>query len=319
LPHFAANPTHGYFIYDKSGEIIGTNPQPPSIHHIFGTDAKGRDLFYRVIEGAKFTFFMALLIGCIRVAASLIIGTLLSTIFAPIKKWLFPIADAFHYAPAALIIYAVVAPFVVVYGWAFDSQTKFLFILFGLTFVAIPSLSLFISSEIDFLKKEEFIHCARLLGGRSLHQLRTHYWPHLRPKLMILFTQHFIQIMLLFAHLGLLGLFLGGTHVEVTSAEVTIGNGAPAAHAENESVLLGNDWGGLIAESKEDFGIYPWLILAPVTAFTITILAVTGILTSVKNPFHFRRRLRIKRNETTPEVQVTLDDFEMNVKESTPM
>ncbi len=309
----------GKFIYDKHAVIVSSNPHKPTKHHIMGTDAKGEDVFYRVVEGAKITLLFAILIGLSRLILSLLIGILLSTLLSPFKKWFYPFVDAFVYAPAALIIYTIAAPIVVAFGWAFGPQIKFYFLLFTLTLVAVPSLSLFISTEIDYLKKKEFIQSAVLLGGGQFHRLRIHYWPHLKFKLIILFTQHFIQIMLLFAHLGLMGLFIGGTHVETVSSQVQIGNGAPTETADNGSVLLGNDWGGLVAEAREDYDLYPWLILGPVSAFTFTILAVTGILESIKKPHRSTIRFKKKVEDAPESFSADLEDFEAVQKTNTPM
>lgn len=305
-----------YWVYNHSGLVIGTNPQKPSSRHLLGTNHFGADVVTLLLLGAKFTLTAMFIIGLLRVFLSLFLGFLLSTIFKPLKKLVYPVVDSLHFAPAALIIYTITAPFLIVYSWAFDNHIKTFFIYFSLTLVALPSISLFISDEIDHLRKEEFIQSAKLLGGGIFHQIRNHYWPHLKPKLIILVTQHFIQIMLLFAHLGLLGLFLSGTQVGAVSTTTTLGSVSHQSH-ENGFTFSGNDWGGMLAEAKNDFMLYPWLIWGPCLSFTIVILSLTGILESFKSNFKFRRKRHRKRSELGKPAVISENDFIPEIKTGT--
>lgn len=306
-----------YWVFDNKGLIIGTNPQKPSAKHLLGTNHMGQDVVILLLKGAKFTLAAGLVVGLLRVFISLILGLLLSTIFKPLKKFLYPVVDSLHYAPAALLVYAIASPFILVYGWAFDTLIKLFFIYFSLIIVAIPSMSLFISDEIDHLRKREFIQSAKLLGGGAFHQVRNHYWPHLKTKLIILVTQHFIQLMIIFAHLGLLGLFLSGTHVGATQTTPTLG-GAPRHTQVNGFSYAGNDWGGMLAEAKDDFMIHPWIIWGPCLAFTITILALTGILESFKSNYKFQRKRRVKQRKKVETPPIIADnDFVPEAKTGT--
>lgn len=119
---------------------------------------------------------------------------------------------------------------------------------------------------------------------------------HLKPRLLIIFTQHMIQVMLLFAHIGLLGIYIGGTHVEITSLEVTVGVGG-GVHKEIDPVSLGNEWGGLIADGRDDILIYPWLIYGPVGAFTLTILAMVAVVEGMKEALLGQRSAKKKQKK----------------------
>src|ERR1039458_7052464 len=50
--------------------------QPPSVHHLFGTDELGRDLFSRILYGAR----IALIVGTSVVAGSLLLGTIVGSL-----------------------------------------------------------------------------------------------------------------------------------------------------------------------------------------------------------------------------------------------
>lgn len=282
------------YVYNDKADLVAVNPQHPSKKYLLGTDGVGNNMLYKIIDGAKYTIGLVIAISLLRMIVGLIFGVMLATFLKRIKGVLYHLSDAFHFAPAALIIYTVAAPVVVVYAWMFSPTTKFVVIISTLTLVAVPSLALLIADEMKRLKKEEYISSARLLGGGPLHIFKDHYMPHLKPRLIIIFTQHMIQIMLLFAHLGLLGLFLGGSYVETTNLDIITGTGV---HVENTPISLGNEWGGLVASAKKDIIIHPWMMFGPIGAITLTILAMVAVVEGMKAALLDQRPIKKKQRK----------------------
>ena len=68
-----------FFSQDSSVINVLTKNQPPSSQHILGTDALGRDMFARVLEGGRFSFFVGF--------AATIISVLLGTVFGLVSGY----------------------------------------------------------------------------------------------------------------------------------------------------------------------------------------------------------------------------------------
>src|ERR1700686_2098098 len=61
---------------DPSFIDLAARLQPPSAHHLLGTDELGRDIFSRLLYGARY----AMIVGCSVVAGSLLLGTLVGSL-----------------------------------------------------------------------------------------------------------------------------------------------------------------------------------------------------------------------------------------------
>lgn len=283
-------------VYDGNGNVIGVTPLPPFGRHLLGTDEQGVDMLYKLIDGAKYTIGLVILVSILRLTFSLFFGGLLSTrFFKKTKGFLTNLSDSFHYAPAALIVYVIAAPVVIVFSWAFTPEMRLILTAGALTLVAVPSLSLVIASEIGQINQRDFITNARLLGGSSFHIFRKHAAPYLMPRLLILFTQQFIQVLLLFAHLALLGLFMGGTVLKVTPTGLRAANSTDPPPMELKQIPFSHEWGGLIAQAIDHISFHRWLIYEPVIAMTITIFSTILIVEGMKSVFLNQRPFRRRR------------------------
>ncbi|CAH0347470.1 ABC transporter permease subunit [Bacillus sp. CECT 9360] len=134
-----------------------------------------------------------------------------------------------------------------------------------MSLIALPSLTLHLSSIMKKSWDEEYVESSRVLGGSKFHILRKHIIPAVSDKVLLLFMQQFIQVLLLMAHLGVLKLFFGGTKVE----EGTVSS-------------ISNEWSGLIGFSYQFLRAYPWIPLTPIIFFALTSIALVLILESIK-------------------------------------
>jgi peptide/nickel transport system permease protein len=127
---------------------------------------------------------------------------------------------------------------------------------------AIPTLTVLISSEINKILNYEFIESARTLGGSRYHLLMKHIKPYLLPQLFIIYFREFIQVMLLLAHLGVIGIYLGG------------GTSETDLFSKTKILSASNEWSGLIGTWWSFiWTTYPWIAFIPVLFFTFTISA----------------------------------------------
>jgi peptide/nickel transport system permease protein len=150
-------------------------------------------------------------------------------------------------------------------GFQYSFATRVWYEIILLTLLALPTVSLVIGNEISIILKKEFIQSARTLGASSFFILRKHVIVHVYRRLLIIFTQQVIQVLLILAHLGLFELYLGGTKIDYSIMQT-----AP--------ITTTYEWSGLIGDYFDLFIAYPWIPLAPIGAFTLTILALNLIL-----------------------------------------
>lgn len=141
-----------------------TPVQPPSGEHWFGTDAIGRDIFSRVIYGAR----SSLIIGLCATAAALIIAAILGSIAATggkvISEVLMRILDIIMSFPGI----ALAAVFVAVFGNSLPV------LVFAIGFLYIPQLSRVVRANILNEFGEDYVAAAKVMGARIPHILIKH-------------------------------------------------------------------------------------------------------------------------------------------------
>jgi peptide/nickel transport system permease protein len=265
--------------YTDEGQLL-RSPYTPIVHPPFGTDPKGRDLFFIILVGAKYTIGAAFLITFCRILIGLILGTALSLYAPKFLKVVSNTSNSLSFFPFSILCFFLLN-WVLVHDFLYDGIFTFsliervLIMILVLTIFAVPTLTVLFASEINKILSYDFIESSRILGGSKLHVLKNHIKPYLLPQVFIIYFREFTQVMLLLAHLGIIGIFLGG--------------GTPETDLffKTKIISASNEWSGLIGTWWSFiWTTYPWIAFIPVLFFTITILAgkliVLG-LTEVNN------------------------------------
>ena len=210
---------------------------PPNFNHWFGTDQLGRDLFYRVMLGAR----TSINIAASAVLMSLIIGLPLGLISGYFggrtDNILMRLVDTLLSFPAlllALTISAVLGP---------NLQNTILAI--GIAFT--PYLARLIRGEALRVSQMPYVEAARSSGATNTRLIVGHVLPNIMPVVIVQAT-----ISLAFAILAEAGLsFLG------------LGTQPPEA-----------SWGLMIQASRDYLDRAPWTALVPGTAVALTVLGL---------------------------------------------
>lgn len=260
-------------MYDEHKTPIAAAPFKPSEMPPFGSDRFGHSMFIKVLDGAKYTLGIAFSVAFLRLLLSFLIGVIISLSGKFVNNFLKQLIEAFNYTPMTIIVYLIVAPVLVVYGWNFTKTEQMLYPFIVLVLVAVPSASILISDEIKEMMKQEFIVNSKVLGGRKLHILRKHVMPFLSPRLLIIFTQQVIGTLLIMAHLGVLKVFVGGRDI------ITLN----AFEGTTMPVAMLNEWSGMIGGSFHELMMAKWIILAPIYGFVISILALNFMIEGMKS------------------------------------
>ncbi|MBH9968646.1 ABC transporter permease subunit [[Bacillus] enclensis] len=311
-PLLKENPIH-YIKYMKNdeGRIVSGPPHEPSNQMILGSDIYGYSIMDQLIVGAKYTLLFALIVAVLRVIGGFYLGIFYHFHLKESRKnWLDRLVDSIHFLPLSLIAYLLLRPVLwglPVLGWDNSMFERLVFEAMVLTILVLPLTTVLIGNELKLIGKKDFVLSAKLLGGDNKHLLWIHLFPHLAPRLFIIFGQQFIQTLLILVHLGLFHLFLGGTII----------SGGDMPDPPKSGTF---EWSGLISSARYSLmtGKY-WIVLAPLAAFMIAIIAMQLIVQGVKEiqqkkvgvlvnntPIKSKKK-RVKKKEYHP----VMDDFKL--------
>ncbi|BDG34546.1 nickel transporter permease [Saccharococcus caldoxylosilyticus] len=221
--------------YDFKDQNLAERLQPPSSKHLFGTDDFGRDIFSRVIYGAR----ISLWVGFFSVLGSVIAGSLLGIIAGYYGRWidgiisrLFDIMLAFPSILLAIGIVAVLGP---------SLQNA----LIAIAVINIPNFGRLIRSRVLSIKQEEYIMAAKAIGMSDTRILFHHILPNSMAPIIVQGTLAIATAIIEAAALGFLGL------------------GAQPPNPE---------WGKMLADSKDFLTQAPWTMIFPGLAIMLTVL-----------------------------------------------
>ncbi|OKP78752.1 peptide ABC transporter permease [Paenibacillus sp. P3E] len=218
----------------KDQELVN-RLKAPSGDHWFGTDDLGRDMFTRIIYGAR----ISLWVGFFSVIGSIIAGTFLGVLAGFYGKWmdmlisrLFDILLAF---PSILLAIAIVA----ILGPSLQNA------LYAIAIVNIPSYGRLVRAKVLSLKSEEYITAARAIGMTNTRILLTHILPNSLTPIIVQGTLGIATAIIEAAALGFLGL------------------GAQPPDPE---------WGKMLSDSRQFIQKAPWTVVFPGLSIMLTVL-----------------------------------------------
>lgn len=238
-------------IADWDTDVVRTNPDArfiaPSLKniftedaHIFGTDEYGRDIFARIIHGAR----VSLSIGIISTSCAAIIGGMLGAIAGfyggKTDFFIMRFMDVISSVPSILLAMAVVA--------ALGANMRNL--LIALTFSSIATYARLVRSTVVTLVGQEFIEAAKACGSSDLRIIVKHILPNsLSP----------IICQMAFSSAGMI----------LTAASMSyLGLGVQPPNPE---------WGAMLAGAKEYMWTYPYMITIPGICIVLAALSITLI------------------------------------------
>lgn len=221
--------------YSITDQNLAERLQPPSSKHLFGTDDFGRDIFSRVIYGAR----ISLWVGFFSVLGSVIVGSLLGIVAGYYGRWidgiisrLFDIMLAFPSILLAIGIVTVLGP---------SLQNA----LIAIAVINIPNFGRLIRSRVLSIKQEEYIMAAKAIGMSDMRILFHHILPNSMAPIIVQGTLAIATAIIEAAALGFLGL------------------GAQPPNPE---------WGKMLADSKDFLTQAPWTMIFPGLAIMLTVL-----------------------------------------------
>ena len=223
--------------YPYAYQNLDLGASPPSAEHLLGTDILGRDLYSRILYGAR----ISLLVGFVATTVALFIGV----------TW--GLIAGYFGGKVDTVMMRIVD---VLYGIHFIIFIILLMVVFGrnlwLLFIAIGAvewltMARIVRGQVLSLKNQEFILAAQAMGVSNFSMFKRHLLPNILGPIAVYATLTIPQVMLLESFLSFLGL---GIQPPMSS------------------------WGTLIKDGVESMEEHSWLLVYPGLTFTITLFAL---------------------------------------------
>jgi peptide/nickel transport system permease protein/oligopeptide transport system permease protein len=215
--------------------------QPPSLEHPFGTDDLGRDIFGRVIYGAR----VSLTVGVLAVAISVFIGVFLGAISGYYGRWtdtftmrITDIFLAFPYILFCILILAVLPPEV----------RGVMPVVLAIGLLGWPTFARLFRSSVLSVKENDYLDAGRALGAGDARLMFRHIAPNAIAPIVVYATMSIGGAILTEAALSFLGLGIQPPEIS---------------------------WGQMIESSRGYLVTAPGLVFWPGLAILSTVLAFT--------------------------------------------
>ena len=169
---------------------------PPTLAHLMGTDAIGRDVFSGVLHGARTSLFVAGSVTLLAFVCGALVGMIAGWRGGLLDDLLMRVTELFQVVPRFFLVVVAVA----LLGPGIDRVVLTL----GLT--SWPVLARVMRAEVLAMREADFVVAARASGATAARILWRELLPNVMPSATVLLGLLFGQVILLEASLGFLGL-----------------------------------------------------------------------------------------------------------------
>ena len=221
---------------DPNAMVVMDRLKAPSATHIFGTDELGRDLFIRVMYGARGSLWVG---GCVAIF-SCVLGTIIglyASSFKVLDQILMRICDGLIAIPGILLAIALIAAL----------GTSSWNVVVALTIVYTPNVARTVRASAMVIREQTYVEAAKVQGSGNFRILWKLILPGVISPLTVQASYIFSQAIISEASLSFLG----------------AGVPAPAA-----------SWGNMLEASKAVLSKAPWTMIVPGAAVIICVLSL---------------------------------------------
>ncbi|MBI4277858.1 MAG: ABC transporter permease [Armatimonadetes bacterium] len=222
--------------YDPLAINVPQRLRPPSPEYLFGTDDVGRDVFSRVVFGARVSLAVGGLVVLITGVVGLALG-LVSGYYDRVDAVLMRVLDGLMAFPTILLAIALMAAL----------GARLSNVIIALSVVFAPRVARVVRSMVLVTREIDFVAAARALGGADWRVIVRHIMPNCLSPLIVQETFIFAQSVLVEAALSFLG---AGVPPYIPS------------------------WGNIITSGRTFMQIAPWLTVIPGVALMLTVLGL---------------------------------------------
>ncbi len=224
--------------YDPIKTSVKDRLQPPSTEHWFGTDELGRDVYSRVVYGARISLTSASITIAIACVVGVIAGVMAGYLGGWAERGIMIGTDMVLAFPRIILAMAVAA--------ALGSGIRNA--MLAMAAVWWPLYARLLRGLTLRIKEEEYVQAGYAIGGSGYHVIRKHILPNTVSAIIIRISLDLGFAVLLLASLGFIGL------------------GATAPTPE---------WGTMVSLGRIYFLTEPWIGIFPALAITLVVIGTT--------------------------------------------
>ncbi|QIL74154.1 ABC transporter permease (plasmid) [Diaphorobacter sp. HDW4B] len=210
--------------------------KPITAEHWLGTDAFGRDVYTRILYGARVSLLVGLGVAAFSLVVGLFVGVL-AGYFRWVDAIVMRVMDGLMAIPGILLAIALVSL----------SGSSLLTVLIAITVPEVPRVVRLVRGVILSVRNESYVEAAQTLGTPLPTLMMRHLVPNTIAPLIVQCTYIFASAILTEAILSFLG---AGVPPETSS------------------------WGNIMAEGRAYFQLFPGLVLYPGVLLSLTVLSV---------------------------------------------
>jgi peptide/nickel transport system permease protein len=226
----------------------------PSAQYWLGTDAIGRDMFARLMQGMLISLLVALSVEVVNIALGILVGVCAGYFGSWIDQFLARLTDVLFAFPGLLFVILVAG----IFGPTLDTtlskipvvgangNARLLVVSIALAIVGWPLMARFVRGQSLQLKEQQFVEASRTSGASNAHIILKHIVPNLFSIVVVAATLDIANTVIGEAGLSFLGL----------------GVQTP-----------GSSIGLMINDAQATVSTHPWEIMVPAITLTIIVLA----------------------------------------------
>ena len=232
--------------YDPLDQILITRLKPPSLEHLLGTDQLGRDVFSRMLFGARISLTIGLAVVGSASAFGTLVGLMAGYAGGVVDEALMRFTDIFFAFPPLILAMAIAGAL----GPSLNNA------MIAIAVVTWPIYARLVRGQVLSLREREFVIAARSIGASTPRILLRHLLPNTLAPILVQASFD-----------------MGGAILSAAGLSF-IGFGAQPPTPE---------WGVMISEGRKFISTQPWLSLFPGLAILSTVAAFNLIGDGVRD------------------------------------